>query len=132
MDIPEGTLERSGGALTMEAPDGCDPMLRLHLVIPVYNDWPSFRILLRELDKFAATTSHKIYVTAVNDGSTETADLILGNISYAKHLYGAEILHLSANVGHQRAIAIGLCTASQDDSADAVLIMDADGEDPPQ
>jgi polyisoprenyl-phosphate glycosyltransferase len=112
--------------------DGCDPMLCLQLIIPVYNDWASFRILLQELDKFAATSCFKIFVTAVNDGSTETPDSILGHLSDATHLYGAEILHLSVNVGHQRAIAIGLCVASQDDSADAVLIMDADGEDPPQ
>jgi polyisoprenyl-phosphate glycosyltransferase len=105
-------------------------MLRLRLVIPVYNDWASFRILLRELDKFAATSPLKIFVTAVNDGSSESP--IFGDISDATHLYGGEILHLLVNVGHQRAIAIGLCAASQDNNADAVLIMDADGEDPPQ
>jgi polyisoprenyl-phosphate glycosyltransferase len=114
---------------------GCrvaDHAFRLRLVIPVYNDWASFRLLVQELDKFAATSSFSIFVTAVNDGSSESPDSVLDDISEASHLNGAEILHLSVNVGHQRAIAIGLCIASQDDSADAVLIMDADGEDPPQ
>jgi hypothetical protein len=49
-----------------------------------------------------------------------------------RHLEGAEILHLAGNVGHQRAIAIGLCQAVKDDDFDAVLMMDADGEDPPR
>ncbi len=111
---------------------GAHHPFRLRLVMPVYNDWASFRRLMQELDKFAATSSFSIFVTAVNDGSSESPDPVLDDISEASHLYGAEILHLSANVGHQRAIAIGLCVASQDDSADAVLIMDADGEDPPQ
>ena len=109
-----------------------DHGFRLRIVIPVYNDWASFRLLVQELDKFAATASFRIFVTAVNDGSSESPDSVLRDISEASHLYGAEILHLSVNVGHQRAIAIGLCLASQDDSADAVLVMDADGEDPPQ
>jgi hypothetical protein len=51
-------------------------MLRLQLIIPVYNDWVSFRILLQELDKFAATSCFKIFVTAVNDGSTEAPDVL--------------------------------------------------------
>jgi glycosyltransferase involved in cell wall biosynthesis len=109
-----------------------DHTFRLRLVTPVYDDWESFRLLLQELDKFAATSSFRIFVTAVNDGSIESPDSVLNDISEPSHLYGAEILHLSVNVGHQRAIAIGLCVASQDDSADAVLIMDADGEDPPE
>jgi polyisoprenyl-phosphate glycosyltransferase len=122
----------SSNEIGLEGYRAADHVFRLRLVIPVYNDWASFRLLLEDLDKFAATSPFSIFVTAVNDGSSENPDSVLGEISGAAHLYGAEILHLGVNVGHQRAIAIGLCTASEDDSADAVLIMDADGEDPPQ
>jgi polyisoprenyl-phosphate glycosyltransferase len=107
-------------------------MLRLRIVVPVYNDWPSFRILLRELDRVAARLSTRIFVTAVDDGSTEQPDPAFNNFADIQNLEGAEIVHLAANVGHQRAIAIGLCVAVTDDDFDAVLIMDADGEDPPQ
>lgn len=107
-------------------------MRRLRLIIPVYNDWPSFRILLRELDRVAATLPVRIFVTGVNDGSTEEPSPDFNDFDALRHLEGAEILHLAGNVGHQRAIAIGLCQAVTDDDFDAVLIMDSDGEDPPQ
>lgn len=106
-------------------------MDNLRLVVPVYNDWSSFRILLRELDQVAAILPFRIFVTAVNDGSTENPNSDFNDFLDLHHLEGAEILHLAGNMGHQRAIAIGLCQAVTDDDFDALLIMDADGEDPP-
>jgi hypothetical protein len=41
------------------------------------------------------------------------------------------ILRLRRNLGHQRAIAIGLAHIEQTAACDAVLVMDADGEDTP-
>jgi polyisoprenyl-phosphate glycosyltransferase len=107
-------------------------MDKLRLVVPVYNDWPSLQILLRELDRVAANLPFRMFVTAVDDGSTELPDPEFFALHDVEHLEGAEILHLAGNVGHQRAIAIGLCQAVTDNDFDAVLVMDADGEDPPQ
>jgi polyisoprenyl-phosphate glycosyltransferase len=107
-------------------------MDKLRLIVPVYNDWPSFRILLREVDQVAAGLPYRTFVTAVDDGSTEPPPPDFNSFSEIRHLEGVEILHLAGNMGHQRAIAIGLCQAVTDDDFDAVLIMDADGEDPPQ
>jgi glycosyltransferase involved in cell wall biosynthesis len=104
----------------------------LRIVVPVYNDWISFSMLLQQLDRVAATLPFRIFVSAVNDGSTESPDPVLSGLGRLPHLEGAEILHLAVNVGHQRAIACGLCTAVEDQDADAILIMDADGEDPPE
>lgn len=42
------------------------------------------------------------------------------------------MLHLHRNLGHQKAIAIGLSYAHAHLAFDAVLVMDADGEDRPQ
>lgn len=39
------------------------------------------------------------------------------------------VLHLRCNLGHQRAIALGLYHAHEFTNADAVLVMDGDGED---
>lgn len=107
-------------------------MEKLRIVVPVYNDWPSFRILLRELDLVAAHLPFRIQVIAVNDGSTSVPDETYDSFADLTHLAGAEILHLATNVGHQRAIAIGLCVVVADADAQAVLIMDGDGEDPPE
>lgn len=107
-------------------------MKRLRLITPVFNDWASFNILLKELDQVAANLPIRISVSAVNDGSTLTSENDLADVSLLRNLESVEIIHLFCNVGHQRAIAIGLCVAVEDDDSDAILIMDADGEDPPQ
>lgn len=121
VDLPAGPARRY--RVTVE---------KLRIIIPVFNDWRSFRILLRELDQVAAELPVRIFITAVDDGSTEEPEAELHKITDISHLEGAEILHLAGNMGHQRAIAIGLCQAVKDDDFDAVLIMDADGEDPPR
>ena len=105
--------------------------MRVRLITPVYNDWPSFRQLLCELDAQSATLPFELFVSAIDDGSTESVETSLSGLPRFSNLAGAEIIRLATNVGHQRAIALGLCTAAEDKDADAVLIMDADGEDPP-
>jgi glycosyltransferase involved in cell wall biosynthesis len=107
-------------------------MTKVRLVIPVYNDWASFHMLLQELDAVAASVPFQLFVSAVDDGSFDEAMPTLSDLSALRHLVGVEIITLAVNVGHQRAIAVGLCVAAQEHDFDAVLIMDADGEDPPQ
>jgi hypothetical protein len=104
---------------------------KLRVVVPVFNDWTSLSILLQELDQIASTLPVRIAVTSINDGSTEAPGDGLGNLYGFTSLESFEIVHLAVNVGHQRAIAIGLCLAVEDNDCDAVLIMDADGEDSP-
>ena len=41
------------------------------------------------------------------------------------------ILNLKSNLGHQRAIACGLCYVSENINCESVIIMDSDGEDKP-
>lgn len=107
-------------------------MQRLRLIIPVFNDWPSLNILLKELDQVATGLPVRIAVSAVNDGSTLAPEPDIRDVAFLKNLESVEIIHLFSNVGHQRAIAIGLCVAVEDNDSDAVLVMDADGEDSPQ
>ncbi|HTD96483.1 MAG TPA: glycosyltransferase [Edaphobacter sp.] len=104
----------------------------LRLVIPVFNDWASFAILLRALDAVAETLPFRITVSAIDDGSTQSASAIFELASSLHFLDRVEIIRLSLNVGHQRAIAIGLCVACEDADFDAILVMDSDGEDPPE
>ena len=107
-------------------------MKKLRLVVPVFNDWVSFNILLRELNQVAASLPMAISVSAVNDGSTLAPEDALRDVPLLNNLASVEIVHLYTNVGHQRAIAIGLCIAVEDDDSDAILVMDADGEDSPR
>jgi polyisoprenyl-phosphate glycosyltransferase len=106
--------------------------MRLRVVVPVFNDWESFDILLRNLDRVAKGLPYLLHVTAIDDGSTKSADAIFAQGSEIQFLNRVEIVRLSTNMGHQRAIAIGLCLAVEDNDSEAVLVMDSDGEDPPE
>src|SRR5271166_6283209 len=97
----------------------------LKIVIPVFNDWESFSALLSAIDFAARDLDCAVSVLAIDDGSTEPAPGILQREGAYAALQAAEIVQLSVNVGHQRAIAIGLAVAAHDADADAVLIMDA-------
>ncbi len=107
-------------------------MESLCVVIPVYNDWTSFQILLEKLNQVARTLPVSILVMGVDDGSIDPEPAWEPASVKWNALQGVQIVQLSANVGHQRAIAVGLCVAAEDHNKDAVLVMDGDGEDPPE
>jgi len=110
-------------------------MKSLCIVVPVYNDWTSFGVLLEKLNAVAKTLPVSLLVLGIDDGSTEPQPEWAeegGGKGKWEALAGVQIVQLAANVGHQRAIAIGLCVAVEDHDRDAVLVMDGDGEDPPE
>ena len=47
-------------------------------------------------------------------------------------LFTLQILHLQRNIGHQKAIAVGLAYIKENLACDKVLVMDSDGEDKPE
>lgn len=99
-------------------------------VIPVYNDWESFSMLVSAIEKTYYTPQKKIefHIVAINDGSFEENE---NNISTDG--IPIEIIHLKANVGHQRAIAVGLQYINDTKSDfDYVIVLDSDGEDKPE
>ena len=80
----------------------------------------------------AETLPFRITVSAVDDGSTDVEASTAEAAKGLSFLERVEVVRLWVNVGHQRAIAIGLCMASEDKDFDIVMIMDSDGEDPPE
>ncbi len=101
-------------------------MKKIVVVTPVFNDWESFRMLARDLSQMAAANALDIRVIAVDDGSSIPDSTTPVD---AEHLQAIEVLKLVCNLGHQRAIAIGLVEASKMEDCDAVVVMDSDGED---
>lgn len=95
---------------------------------PVYNDWESFAILTARIaGVFASTPGWHAEIVAVNDGSTEEND------QQTQENVPIEIVTLKQNVGHQRAIAIGLQYINAEKSGyDYVVVLDSDGEDRPE
>lgn len=106
-------------------------MQKLKIVVPVFNDWDSFGMLVRDLNGVAAELGLKLSVSAVDDGSTMPVTVDCDALTEFRHLDQIELIQLATNVGHQRAIAVGLCVAIEDNDCDAVVVMDADGEDSP-
>jgi polyisoprenyl-phosphate glycosyltransferase len=104
----------------------------LHIVVPIFNDWVSFLALVKDIDHVCSTLNCETSVIAVDDGSTEEAPASLGDISLFPSLREIKIVKLATNVGHQRAIAIGVSMAVSETDADAIVVMDSDGEDRPE
>jgi glycosyltransferase involved in cell wall biosynthesis len=102
----------------------------LVLLIPVFNDWKAASILVAHLDAVAAQTGWVWHVLLVDDGSTEACPPA-AFLPSLRHIDRVSVLSLRQNLGHQRAIAIGLAYTDAHLPYDAVLVMDGDGEDAP-
>ncbi len=101
--------------------------MRKIVVMPVYEDLEASSKLFVEL---ARTQGPDTYVVAVDDGSVRQPLPI--SALEASGLEGV-VIRLRRNVGHQRAIAIGLgYVAEHFDGDDIVVVMDSDGEDTPE
>ena len=95
------------------------------IVTPVYEDRASAERLFSEL---AVQYGPRIRLVVVDDGSVrEPVEITLLN---AHGLQGS-VLTLAQNVGHQKAIAIGMAYACEYYPNAHVLTMDSDGEDMP-
>lgn len=98
------------------------------LVIPQYNDWESLSILLKKLDTIIANSNlGEVQVLVVDDHSIDSIDFKIDVFLTIK----IEVIRLVKNMGHQRAIAIGLCYVYDRFDSNWVGVMDADGEDQP-
>jgi polyisoprenyl-phosphate glycosyltransferase len=101
------------------------------IVTPVLDDWESFTALVREIAFLLTGSELILHVYAVDDGSIEpfNPDSII--LTANSCIASIQVIRLAANLGHQRAITVGLCAVVEDDTADTVLIMDSDGQDRP-
>lgn len=106
-------------------------MHNLLIVTPVFNDWQSFVGLVNEIDTYTSVWGVSVTLFAVDDGSTTLISSFDQFFTPPKSLKQVQILSLVCNLGHQRAIAVGLAEASQYKSFDMIIVMDCDGEDQP-
>jgi polyisoprenyl-phosphate glycosyltransferase len=106
--------------------------MQLTIVMPVYEDWDAAIELCRNIDDvFRDESSLHVDVLLVDDGSTATMpprELPFN----PKAIENVAVLGLRRNLGHQRAIAVGLAYVHENRICDAVVVMDADGEDRPE
>jgi hypothetical protein len=100
------------------------------LLIPLYNDWAACQLLLAALDEALRGHVTAARVILVDDGSSQPTPAGFPGPSF-EVLHRVDVLHLRRNLGHQRAIAIGLSYIWEHVPCETVVLMDSDGEDAP-
>jgi dolichol-phosphate mannosyltransferase len=96
------------------------------LVVPIFNEEAVLPVLLRRLDALLPKLDGPAEVILVDDGSSDTSPIVLEAKARADQRY--RFLKLSRNFGQQVAMTSGMARAR----GQAVVIMDADLQDPPE
>src|SRR5918992_4338948 len=104
---------------------------KLLILIPVYEDWKALDLLLPLLDRELNTENLRADILIVDDGSSEFHFLAAEQKAF-RAIEAIDILPLRRNVGHQRAIAVGLSYLEANQLRYPVVVMDGDGEDDPR
>jgi len=105
---------------------GMNADIRYSIVIPVYNEEAVIDQTYRRLKKVMDSTRELYELIFVNDGSNDhTTALIKG---FRDHNAAVKLITFSRNFGHQIAITAGMDYAS----GAAVVVIDADLQDPPE
>lgn len=100
--------------------------LLLSVVIPVYNEAAVLASAFKALQAVLEKMECRYELIFVDDGSADASLAILSQAALADPRI--KVLVFSRNFGHQAAITAGLDFAS----GDAVVVMDADLQDPPE
>lgn len=98
------------------------------IIIPQFNDWEALNLLIEKINAdLDPVILQQSTLLIVDDCSTR----IRVNPFVDFKGKAIKVLKLYRNLGHQRAIAIGLSYVAENIDADKVIVMDADGEDAP-
>src|SRR5215469_182735 len=105
-----------------------DPVdtVKYSIVIPIYNEEESFPALVKRLRDVMDQLDGPAEVVLVDDGSKDASYQLLTDVNAEDPRF--KIVQLSRNFGHQIAITAGMDVAS----GQAVIVMDADLQDPPE
>ena len=96
----------------------------ISIIIPVYNEEQVIEELIKHLFSITQSTSYVFEFIFINDGSIDKTLKILLSIKDTR----IKIIDFSRNFGHQIAISAGIDYAI----GDALIIIDADLQDPPE
>lgn len=100
--------------------------VKYSIVVPIYNEQESFPALVKRLAEVMDQLDGPAEVVLVDDGSRDASYELMEQANRADPRF--KILQLSRNFGHQIAITAGMDVAS----GQAVIVMDADLQDPPE
>lgn len=98
------------------------------IIIPQFNDWEALNLLIEKINTdLDPVILQQSTLLIVDDCSTRSRENPFVDFKGK----AIKVLKLYRNLGHQRAIAIGLSYVAEHVEADKVIVMDADGEDAP-
>ena len=100
--------------------------VRYSVIIPMFNEEAVIQETYRRIKKVMGMTDEAYELLFVNDGSTDHCAEMIEEYSYWDE--SVKLIDLSRNFGHQIAITAGMDYAL----GDAVVIIDADLQDPPE
>ena len=103
-------------------------MRKIVILIPVFNDWESFKKLIVEINENILNFKETHFeCLVVNDAST----IDQPQLTRPSNIKSLEILNMKENRGHARCIAFGIRHVLQKKDFDYLILMDGDGEDRP-
>jgi hypothetical protein len=97
-----------------------------YILIPSYNDYEVVYQLINKTKKIIDEFKIKCNFLIIDDGSTNE-----NGLDKLNNQEDIKILKLKRNLGHQRAIAVGLAYLYDNLIFDFIIVMDGDGEDDP-
>lgn len=106
--------------------DAARQSVDLSIVIPMFNEAPMLDELFARLENTLAEVDASCEVILVDDGSSDST--WLDATSYEPRNFATHCLALSRNFGKESALTAGLNAVN----GDAVVILDADCQDPPE
>lgn len=98
----------------------------ISFVVPVYNEEAVLEMFRSRMGEVLESTGCACEVVMVNDGSSDSSLVIMDQIAATDSRY--RVINMSRNYGHQVAITAGMDNAR----GNAVIILDADLQDPPE
>jgi len=104
-------------------------IMKVQVVTPCLNDAESLDKLVRDFSHLSIPDT-EFQILVVDDGSIPSIDIQADWIQGL--VRNVEVIRLSTNFGHQRAIAVGLCFSYDNSDFDYLLVIDSDGEDRPE
>ena len=100
--------------------------IRYSFVIPIFNEEAVLPLLLARMDQLLAGLDAAAEVIFIDDGSSDASANLLAARATQNPAY--RFIALSRNFGHQIAITAGMEAAQ----GEAIIVMDADLQDPPE
>ena len=102
-------------------------MKKISLVVPMYNEKEMIPLFFEKMNEvIASIENYRFEYVLVNDGSKDnTLELLKAQRTKQKNI---KIVSFSRNFGHEAAVCAGFNNAD----GDAVIVMDADLQDPPE